>query len=615
MYDLLKEYNLPEDLKKLSHKQLKVFANKIRKYIIDNITQTGGHLASSLGVVDLTLALHTILNSPEDKIIWDVGHQCYPHKLLTGRDIKNIRKYNGLSGFPLRTESKHDIFGAGHASTSISSALGIAHARDLKREDFAVFAVIGDSALSGGLAFEGLNNANSIKGNFVVILNDNEMSISEPVGALSKTITGLRLSKLYTGLKKNTENLLKTLPFIGKPLAHNIERMVSRTGKIVIHETSTKEISGFFQDLGFTYIGPINGHNIPLLMSAISYAKKFKKGPLLIHVKTKKGFGYQPAEENPTKYHGISDNQSKKKTTTYTETFGNKLCELASNDKRIVAITAAMLEGTGLKKFKNNYPKRFFDIGIAEGHAVTFAGGLAVEGMRPFVAIYSSFLQRAYDQIIHDIALQELPVTFIIDRAGIVGEDGPTHHGAFDISFLRTIPNIIVSTPKDQQELEDLMVSSLEYNGPFAIRFPKGEAFCYQQKREAKILKSGSWEILSGEINNKIIIIACGRMVATAHEAIQSSNQTDICLINARFIKPLDEEMLDNIKGTKAKIIILEEGSPTGGLSDAIHSYLFKDKIVSMALPDRFIGHGNTEILLKEIGLSKEAVLKEINND
>jgi len=614
MKDLLKKYELPADLKTLSHKELKTLADEIRKYIIKNITETGGHLASSLGVVELSIALHSILHSPEDKIIWDVGHQCYPHKLLTGRDIKNIRQHNGLSGFLSRNESKHDIFGAGHASTSISAALGIAHARDIQQQDFAVFAIIGDSSLSGGLAFEGLNNSDKIKGNFVVILNDNEMSISEPVGALSKTITGLRLSKLYTGLKKNTEKLLKMLPFIGKPLAQSIEKLVARTGEIVIHETSAKEISGFFQDLGFTYLGPIDGHDLPLLMSAISYSKNFKKGPLLLHVKTKKGFGFQPAEENPTKYHGISCNQGKS-NRSYTEIFGQKICELAEQDKRIIAITAAMVEGTGLKQFKEQFPERFFDVGIAEGHAVTFAGGLAVQGMKPFVAIYSSFMQRAYDQLIHDIALQKLPVTFILDRAGLVGEDGPTHHGAYDISFLRTIPNLIISAPKDFQELEDLMLTALGSELPFVIRIPKGPAFCYQESRTAQTLEVGSWEIMIGDLSqSSTIVIATGRMVEIAHNAINKLGQKDICLINARFIKPLDQFIIRKLQKTQNRIIILEEGTPCGGLTEAVKSQLVPNNISGLSLPDDFVGYGNVHHLLDSCYLSEEAVLRKIQN-
>jgi len=552
-----------------------------------------------------------VLNSPRDKIIWDVSHQSYPHKILTNRDLTNIRQYNGLSGFTKRSESKHDIFGAGHASTSISAAIGVAQARDLANKDFSVFAVIGDSAMSGGLAFEGLNNAQTVKGNLVVVLNDNEMSISTPTGSLSKTITGLRISKFYTSLKKNTETFIKYIPFLGKPLAKSIEKLVHRTGWFVINETSNKEVSGYFHDLGFTYLGPIDGHNLPILMSAINYAKEFKKSPILLHILTKKGYGYTPAEENPTKYHGISGKNSVKKRS-YTDVFSEVMIELAEKHSQIVAITAAMKDGTGLRKFKSKYPNRFFDVGIAEGHAVTFAGGLATQGIRPVVAIYSTFLQRAYDQLIHDIALQKLPVIFAIDRAGLVGEDGPTHHGTFDIGFLRTIPNLIIASPKDSNELKSLFYTALQYtDGPFAIRYPRGAAYSFKDSEKSKVLPIGKWEIIKGDLSYKKTIITTGRMVKQVTDALNDSNS--FAIINARFIKPLDMEMLSKLSGD---IYVIEEGNNSGGLGEAIAAQIINNNVTlnMINLGDKFITSGNINDLLKDTGLSVDQLKKVLRN-
>ncbi len=606
--DFLHKYNLPQDLKKLSLKQLQTLSDDIRQYIISSVHETGGHLASSLGVVELSVALHAILDSPKDKIIWDVGHQCYPHKLLTGRDINNIRTYGGISGFTNRQESEHDCFGAGHASTSISAALGIAKARDIKNQDFSVFAVIGDSSMSGGLAFEGLNNSHDVSGNLVVVLNDNNMSIGKPVGALSKTITSLRLSKFYTGLKRTTEKLLKALPIIGKPLAHQIETIVHRTGAAMINEVSDKSVSGFFQDLGFTYIGPIDGHNIPLLMSAISYSKLFKKGPIILHVRTTKGLGFKPAEDDPIRYHGVSC-AGAKKSLSYTNIFGKSLVEFARDKESIVAITAAMPDGTGLNEFKENFPKRFFDVGIAEAHAVTFAGGLATQGLKPVVAVYSSFLQRAYDQVIHDIALQNLPVIFAIDRAGLVGEDGPTHHGSFDISFLRTVPGLVVSAPKDGNELKDLLLTAINYDGPIALRYPRGEAYFLEEERAAIALKIGEWEVLKGDFDNDIVCIATGRMVK---QVLLATGEVDeVTVINARFIKPLDTEMLEKLAGKR--IYVFEEGVSSGGLAEAIKSYF--SSINSISLPDEFVTYGDIDSLFKETKLDAEAIKKQVLDD
>lgn len=622
---MLETYQGPADLKKYSRAELDQLAQEIRKKIIEVVATNGGHLAPSLGAVDLAVSLHAVLDTPTDKIVWDVGHQAYAHKILTGRldRINTIRTFGGISGFPKREESVYDSMTVGHASTSISAALGMASARDIKQKQNSVFAVIGDGALSGGLAMEALNNAEyAVKNsNFVVILNDNCMSISKPVGRLNKIFTTMRLSGLYNGLKGNTEKILKMIPMVGKPATKIIEKLVDRTGSMVIKELGNKEYAGFLQDLGFTYIGPIDGHNITMLMSAIRYAKKFNKGPLLLHVMTKKGKGYLPAENDPTLFHGIgcfdikSGEPTAEKTKSYTKIFSEEIVRQGEQDKSICAITAAMPDGTGLQAFADKYPKRFFDVGIAEEHAVTFSAGLSAEGFKPVLAIYSTFLQRSYDQLIHDISLQKLSLFLAIDRAGLVGQDGPTHHGVFDLSFLRHIPNIVLAAPADGNELKDLILSGLSFNGLFALRYPRGEAPFREAERAAKIVPIGKGEIVYGQAGAPKVIWAIGSMVIPAIEAAQKSGQ-EVCVVNARFVKPLDKELLQRTVTAATKLITVEENVLQGGFGSAVLETLEELKIYPLVerlgIPDRFIEQGTSEQLLKQCGLTAEDILQKI---
>lgn len=623
---LLEKYKGPEDLKKYTYQELQQLAAEMRALIIDVVSKNGGHLASSLGAVELTIALHAVLDTPQDKVIWDVGHQAYPHKILTGRaaQLATIRKYKGLSGFPKRGESPYDHFTVGHASTSISLALGLAKARDLKKEDHGVYAVIGDGSLSGGMAMAALNNVCQMRDkNLVVILNDNGMSISKPVGGLSTIITKLRISNFYVNLKTQTEKVLNSMPMVGKSLTRLIEKVVNRTGGIIIHELGKKEIAGFFQDLGFTYVGPVDGHNLPLLMGAIRYAKKFNRGPLLLHVLTKKGKGYAPAEAEPTVFHGPPsfdpETGELKKTgdasKSYTAIFGEEILKAAEYDQKVCAITAAMSEGTGLQAFAEKYKERFFDVGIAEEHAVTFAAGLAGGGQKPVVAVYSTFLQRGYDQVIHDIALQNLPVFFALDRAGLVGEDGPTHHGVFDLSYLRHIPNLIVAAPKDGNELKDLIKTGLGQSIPFAVRYPRGKASFLTPERAALGLPVGRGEIVFGEKNAETVIWAIGSMVEPAIQAAKLSGKK-VLVVNARFVKPLDKELLKQTTQGAKKIITIEENVEAGGFGSAVLEALEELNIhvpvKVMALPDKFIEHGPRNQLLSDCGLDIESISKEI---
>ncbi|HCT85065.1 MAG TPA: 1-deoxy-D-xylulose-5-phosphate synthase [Candidatus Margulisbacteria bacterium] len=623
---LIDTIELPDDLKKLSINELEQICQEIRELLISTVSKSGGHLAPSLGVVELTVALHTVLTSPEDKLIWDVGHQAYVHKILTGRkdSISTIRQLGGLSGFPRRNESQHDAFGTGHASTSISAALGIAVARDIKGEDFSVFSIIGDGSTSGGLAFEAINNVPcSVKGNFVVILNDNGLSISKPVGSLSNAITRVRTSSTYLSIKNNVESLINRIPKIGSPLSKKIEKLVDRTKNLV----TDYKVGVIFEELGFRYLGPIDGHNIPLLMGAISYARRSTK-PILIHVITKKGKGYLPAEDDPEKFHGISPFhiesgkiETSHKNPSYTETFGKTICDLANLDNRICAITAAMPSGTGLSEFQKKFPHRFFDVGIAEEHAVTFAAGLTVEGMKPFVAVYSSFMQRAYDQIIHDVCIQNLPVVFMLDRGGLVGEDGPTHHGVFDFGYLRHIPNLTVMAPKDQNELVDMMYFALSFNGPISIRYPRGEGAISVLKEKADELILGKAEILFAQndgYKNNICIIAIGTMVPSAIEVAQRLffSKVNTTVINARFIKPLDEKLISALSRESDLVVTMEEGAIQGGFGSAVLELLSKEGIITrtlcLGIPDKFIEHGSKKELMQKYQLDTDGMFQKI---
>lgn len=599
---MLEEINSPQDLKKLTLQQKKKLAEEIRNYIIEIVSKNGGHLASNLGVVELTIALHTVFNVPEDKIIWDVGHQCYVHKILTGRrkEFKNLRKPNGLAGFPKSNESPADSFNTGHSSTSISAALGMARARDLQGKNNAVIAVIGDGALTGGMALEALNDAGYSKCKMTVILNDNEMSISPNVGGLNKFLGKLRTKKLYT----TTNNLLKkqisSVPVIGKPMVVGIQRIKRAIKQLVIHKM-------FFEDIGFTYLGPVDGHNIEELESILKTSKQVN-GPVLIHVLTKKGKGYKFAEKNPDKFHAISpfniENGELKtpKKKDYSKVFGEKIVELAKENSKIVAVTASMKNGTGLADFAQEFPYRFFDVGIAEQHAVTMAAGMAKEGMIPFVPIYSSFYQRAYDQVIHDVAMQNLPVIMCVDRAGIVGADGETHQGTLDMTFFRLVPNLTIMAPKDFKEFEDMLEFAVGLNKPVVIRYPRGgEDAEVKFKIHAKI-ELGKAEVLH-EVKNlenptkEVTIIAIGKTVAEAvklADRMQKEEGITPEIINARFLKPFDsEKMIQSIQRTK-NVITIEDGTVINGLATTVKELIVDNniqnvKFKSYAYPDKFI--------------------------
>lgn len=601
---MLEEINSPQDLKKLTLQQKKKLAEEIRNYIIEIVSKNGGHLASNLGVVELTIALHTVFNVPEDKIIWDVGHQCYVHKILTGRreEFKNLRKPNGLAGFPKSNESPADSFNTGHSSTSISAALGMARARDLQGKNNAVIAVIGDGALTGGMALEALNDAGYSKCKMTVILNDNEMSISPNVGGLNKFLGKLRTKKLYT----TTNNLLKkqisSVPVIGRPMVVGIQRIKRAIKQLVIHKM-------FFEDIGFTYLGPVDGHNIEKLESILKTSKQVN-GPVLIHVLTKKGKGYKFAEKNPDKFHAISpfniENGELKtpKEKDYSKVFGEKIVELAKENSKIVAVTASMKNGTGLADFAQEFPYRFFDVGIAEQHAVTMAAGMAKEGMIPFVPIYSSFYQRAYDQVIHDVAMQNLPVIMCVDRAGIVGADGETHQGTLDMAFFRLVPNLTIMAPKDFNEFEDMLEFAVDLNKPVVIRYPRGgEDAEIKFKSHAKI-ELGKAEVLH-EVKNlenptkEVTIIAIGKTVSEAvklADRMQKEEEITPEIINARFLKPFDsEKMIQSIQRTK-NVITIEDGTVINGLATTVKELIVDNniqnvKFKSYAYPDKFIMH------------------------
>lgn len=601
---MLEEINSPQDLKKLTLQQKKKLAEEIRNYIIEIVSKNGGHLASNLGVVELTIALHTVFNVPEDKIIWDVGHQCYVHKILTGRreEFKNLRKPNGLAGFPKSNESPADSFNTGHSSTSISAALGMARARDLQGKNNAVIAVIGDGALTGGMALEALNDAGYSKCKMTVILNDNEMSISPNVGGLNKFLGKLRTKKLYT----TTNNLLKkqisSVPVVGKTMVAGIQRIKRAIKQLVIHKM-------FFEDIGFTYLGPVNGHNIEELESILKTSKQVN-GPVLIHVLTKKGKGYKFAEKNPDKFHAISpfniENGELKtpKEKDYSKVFGEKIVELAKENSKIVAVTASMKNGTGLADFAQEFPYRFFDVGIAEQHAVTMAAGMAKEGMIPFVPIYSSFYQRAYDQVIHDVAMQNLPVIMCVDRAGIVGADGETHQGTLDMAFFRLVPNLTIMAPKDFKEFEDMLEFAVGLNKPVVIRYPRGgEDTEVKFKSHAKI-ELGKAEVLH-EVKNlenptkEVTIIAIGKTVSEAvklADRMQKEEGITPEIINARFLKPFDsEKMIQSIQRTK-NVITIEDGTVINGLATTVKELIVDNniqnvKFKSYAYPDKFIMH------------------------
>ncbi|MGM0409312.1 MAG: 1-deoxy-D-xylulose-5-phosphate synthase [Bacillota bacterium] len=618
MTKILQNINDPSDLKPLNNNELNQLATEIRDFIIENLSKTGGHLAPNLGVVELTLALHQHLNSPEDKIIWDVGHQSYTHKIITGRKDKfnTLRQEGGLSGYPKVKESKHDIIETGHTATSISSALGLTLARDLKGDSERIYAVIGDGALTGGMAFEALNHAGHLGKDFNVILNDNEMSIASNVGALSHYLSNLRTDPKITKIKDDLEYLLNKIPKIGTKMSKSAERLKNGLKYTIIPGI-------LFEEMGFTYLGPVDGHNISELKTHLKKADKID-GPTLIHVNTIKGKGYKPAEETPSKYHGtgpfeIESGKSKnpKENFTYSQVFGKSMVKLGKENEEIVGITAAMPKGTGLNIFENEFPERSFDVGIAEQHAMTLGAGLARGGKRPVVALYSTFLQRAYDQVIHDVCIQNLPVSIAIDRAGIVGNDGETHQGAFDYSFLRTVPNMVVMAPKDENELQHMLKTSVNHSGPTALRYPRGEGIGVDLDNKLKELEIGKGEVLKeGE---DVLLLAIGSMVYPSLKAAKSLEEKGISatVINARFVKPLDEELIEEyIRKTKA-IITLEEQALKGGFGSAVLE-LISDKnienvkIKRIGLPDHFILHGGQQKMRSKYNLDKEGIVKEV---
>ncbi|MCR5272242.1 MAG: 1-deoxy-D-xylulose-5-phosphate synthase [Lachnospiraceae bacterium] len=613
---LLDSINNPNDIKNIPEEDMPLLAEEIRKFLIEKISENGGHLASNLGVVELTMALHLAFNLPDDKIVWDVGHQSYTHKILTGRKMgfESLRKYGGMSGFPKRSESNCDAFDTGHSSTSISAGLGLALAREIKGEKYSVISVIGDGALTGGMAFEALNNASRIRSNFIIVLNDNKMSISENVGGISKHLGNIRTAKPYQEIKTGIANSLEKIPRYGEQITDSIRGIKSSIKQLVVPGM-------FFENMGILYIGPVDGHDISGMVKVFKDASRYQ-GPVLIHVITKKGKGYAPAEKHPARYHGaepfnIATGKPKHPHSdiTYTDVFSKVIKKIGENNENVCAITAAMQDGTGLKPFHYAYPNRFFDVGIAEEHAVTFSAGLAAAGLKPFFAVYSSFLQRAYDQILHDVCLQNLPVVFCIDRAGIVGSDGETHQGIFDISYLSAIPNITLMAPKNMWELADMLKFAADFDSPIAIRYPRGVAYNKLKDKREKI-EFGKSELI--HMGNKVCLFAYGSMVKTAVEVqeLLKDEGLNVTIINARFAKPLDEDTLIDIANSHELIVTMEENVIKGGLGESVIDF-FNEKGIDVpvqivAIPDDYVEHGNVDILRHEVGIDADSIVRLI---
>ncbi len=613
---ILEQIKGPEDLKKLTSEELSQLAEEIRAFLIEKISHTGGHLASNLGVVELTIALFRTFDLPEDKIIWDVGHQSYTHKILSGRrmEFDELRQYGGLSGFPKRKESPYDSFDTGHSSTSISAGLGIAQGRDILGEDYKVVSVIGDGALTGGMAYEALNNAARMKKNFIIILNDNKMSISENVGGMSRYLGGLRTGAGYNDLKKNVADTLERIPVVGGRMIDKIKRTKNSIKQLFIPGM-------LFENMGITYLGPVDGHNIPALCKVLKEAQKLDHA-VLVHVLTKKGKGYEPAEKNPAHFHGVSPFDIKtgkplaeKKYPTYTDVFSKKLCQLGETHPELVAVTAAMPDGTGVAAFGKKFPDRFFDVGIAEAHAVTSAAGMAAAGLRPVVAVYSSFLQRGYDQILHDVCIQNLPVLFAVDRAGLVGNDGETHQGIFDYSYLTSIPNMSVAAPKNLWELRAMLDFAMDYKAPFAIRYPRGTAY-RGLKEFMQPIAYGKGEIIYEEEN--IALLAVGSMVSTGeHVRAKLKEEGVSCtLANARFVKPFDKELVDRLAKNHRLIVTMEENVLQGGFGLPVTAYIHEHypqvKVMNIALPDAYVEHGNVSVLRKGLGIDSDSIIQRL---
>lgn len=613
---MLEKIQKPNDIKKIPADQLPALAEEIREFIIESLSKTGGHLASNLGVVELTIAMHRVFDLPKDKLIWDVGHQSYTHKILTGRKdgFETLRREGGISGFPKRSESDCDVFDTGHSSTSISAGVGYVRARELKKENYSVVSIIGDGALTGGMAYEALNNAASLKSNFIIVLNDNEMSITENVGGMSSYLSGLRTASAYTDFKMDVTKALNRIPGIGPGMVDAMRKTKSSIKQIIIPGM-------LFEDMGLTYLGPVDGHNIPQLIKTFQEAKRFE-GPILVHVLTQKGRGYEPAMRHPARFHGAGPFDVKtglpvgKSNPTYTDVFSTVMRKMGDRRKDVAAVTAAMMTGVGLKRFYNMFPDRCFDVGIAEEHAVTFAAALSLGGITPVVAIYSSFLQRAYDQIMHDVCMQNLHVVFAIDRAGIVGYDGETHHGIFDLSYLGSMPNMTILAPKNLWELSDMIKFAVDYDGPIAVRYPRGEAYTGLKEFRAPICLGKSEVIHEG---SRVALLAVGSMVKMAEEVqkqLKERMDMDAALVNARFVKPIDEELLRSFADTYELVVTLEENVKDGGFGERVLAFAEEEDlpfgVEIIALPDRFIPHGSVSYQMKQVGFTPEDICGRI---
>ena len=613
---MLEKIQKPNDIKKIPADQLPALAEEIREFIIESLSKTGGHLASNLGVVELTIAMHRVFDLPKDKLIWDVGHQSYTHKILTGRKdgFETLRREGGISGFPKRSESDCDVFDTGHSSTSISAGVGYVRARELKKENYSVVSIIGDGALTGGMAYEALNNAASLKSNFIIVLNDNEMSITENVGGMSSYLSGLRTASAYTDFKMDVTKALNRIPGIGPGMVDAMRKTKSSIKQIIIPGM-------LFEDMGLTYLGPVDGHNIPQLIKTFQEAKRFE-GPILVHVLTQKGRGYEPAMRHPARFHGAGPFDVKtglpvgKSNPTYTDVFSTVMRKMGDRRKDVAAVTAAMMTGVGLKRFYNMFPDRCFDVGIAEEHAVTFAAALSLGGITPVVAIYSSFLQRADDQIMHDVCMQNLHVVFAIDRAGLVGYDGETHHGIFDLSYLGSMPNMTILAPKNLWELSDMIKFAVDYDGPIAVRYPRGEAYTGLKEFRAPICLGKSEVIHEG---SRVALLAVGSMVKMAEEVqkqLKERMDMDAALVNARFVKPIDEELLRSFADTYELVVTLEENVKDGGFGERVLAFAEEEDlpfgVEIIALPDRFIPHGSVSYQMKQVGFTPEDICGRI---
>ena len=615
----LEKIQKANDIKELTEEELKDLSDEIRQFLIEKISVTGGHLASNLGVVELTMALHKVLHFPEDKLIWDVGHQSYTHKLLTGRKegFDDLRKYGGMSGFPKRKESKCDAFDTGHSSTSISAGLGYVAARELQQEHYNVVSVIGDGSMTGGMAYEALNNASRLKSNFIIVLNDNTMSISKNVGGISNYLNGLRTTQVYSDLKRGVEDTIKRIPGRGERIVHQVKKTKSGIKQLFVPGM-------FFEDMGITYLGPVDGHDLKTLTKTLNEAKRVNHA-VLVHVVTKKGKGYLPAETNPSKFHGTGPFDVTTGETiggsgkdSYTDIFSKVLADIGKKDEKVVAITAAMADGTGLSRFAKLFPERFFDVGIAEEHAMTFAAGLAAGGMKPVFAVYSSFLQRAFDQTIHDVCLQNLPVVIAVDRAGLVGSDGETHQGVFDLSFLSTIPNLSILSPKNRWEMADMVRFAVSFQYPVALRYPRGEAYEGLKEFRAPI-EYGKSELLYEE--SKIAVMFVGHMSFLAEQVREDLKAAgyQCSLINARFVKPLDTEMIRKISENHRLLVTIEENVLTGGFGEQVEDFVMREgiplKVCTIGISDDYVEHGNVDVLRKEVGLDRESIVKKVIAD